>query len=75
VRSRLAPRFVSRQPSQPGYALLHDSTAPELLRGSSADSEFGAFGHLLRAQREANLRTALDEYLPIGLTAGVIHVT
>jgi hypothetical protein len=75
VRARLAPPFVSREPGHPAYGLLADSAAPELLRGSSAHGELGAYGPQQRGQREANLRTALEEYLPIGLRAGVIHVT
>jgi hypothetical protein len=75
VRARLAPQFVSRDVGQPAYGVLADTTAAELMTGSTSHSEMGAFGHLMRAAREANLRIALEEYLPIGLTAGVIHVT
>ncbi|MDN5794395.1 MAG: hypothetical protein L0H79_01420 [Intrasporangium sp.] len=75
VRARLGPQFVSREAGQPAYGLLADTTAVELLTGSTSNSEMGAFGHLMRAAREANLRIALEEYLPIGLRAGVIHVT
>jgi hypothetical protein len=35
----------------------------------------GVYYHLKQPQRSANLRTALDEYLPFGLRAGLIYVT
>jgi hypothetical protein len=35
----------------------------------------GVFNSLMQPQREANLRTALDEYLRFGLAAGVFFVT
>ena len=35
----------------------------------------GAFSTLKQPQREANLRTALDEYLRFGLEAGAVYVT
>lgn len=75
VRARLVPRYLSRIPGEPGYGLLTASSAHELRRGSSGHGELGAYGHLHHDQREANLRTALEEYLPIGLTAALTHVT
>ena len=35
----------------------------------------GAFNGLMQAQRLANLRIRLDEYLPAGLEAGLIYET
>ena len=35
----------------------------------------GAFCVLKQPQRESNLRLRLDEYLPVGLEAGLIDVT
>jgi hypothetical protein len=35
----------------------------------------GVFSHLKQPQREANLRVALEEYLPFGLQAGMFYVT
>jgi hypothetical protein len=35
----------------------------------------GAFCVLKEPQREANLRIRHDEYLPVGLEAGLIYVT
>ncbi len=75
VRARLTPQLQSRRFGDPGYGQLSDRCADELLTGSSLHSDMGAFAHLVRPQREANLRTALDEYLRVGLTASVLHVT
>jgi hypothetical protein len=35
----------------------------------------GVFCFLKQPAREANLRLRLDEYLPVGLDAGLIYVT
>jgi hypothetical protein len=35
----------------------------------------GVFSDVKQSQRESNLRIRLEEYLPFGLDAGVIHVT
>jgi hypothetical protein len=35
----------------------------------------GVFNHLKQPQREANLHVALEEYLNLGLNAGLIFVT
>jgi hypothetical protein len=35
----------------------------------------GAFHGLYAPRRESNLRTRLDEYLRVGLEAGIIHAT
>jgi hypothetical protein len=35
----------------------------------------GTWGFLLQPQREANLVASLDEYLRVGLEAGVLYVT
>jgi len=55
--------------------MLDDRAAPELLTGSSTQTDMGAFGFLNRALRDANIDTALREYLPFGLQAGIRHVT
>jgi hypothetical protein len=43
----------------------------EITTGAEDGGEMGAFHLLQQAQRIANLRTALDEYLRVGLEAGV----
>jgi hypothetical protein len=75
TRARLTPQFVATRFGDPGYRQLSDRCAAELLAGSSQRSDMGAYAHLLRPQREANLRAALDEYLRFGLQAGIFHET
>jgi hypothetical protein len=75
VRARLTPQLQSRRFGEPGYAALADRSAEELRTGSSGFSDMGVFGSVLRPQRESNLRTALEEYLPAGRRAGIHHAT
>ena len=75
IRRELTPAFTSTVYGQPGYAQLADACAPGLTTGAEDGSEMGATSSLLQPQREANLRTALDEYLRFGLEAGIFHVT
>jgi hypothetical protein len=75
VLSHLRPRFTSEHYGEPGYCQLSHLCAPELRNGAEDGSEMGAFEYLKNPHREANLRTALDEYLPFGLQAGQINVT
>jgi hypothetical protein len=71
----LVPAFTATQYGHPGYAQLAPDCAAELRTGAEDGSEMGAFSRLRQPQREANLRTRLDEYLPFGLDAGLIYVT
>jgi hypothetical protein len=75
IRSRMRPDFTSVRYGEPGYAQLALHTAPEVRTGSEDGAEMGVFETLKQPQREANLRTRLDEYMPFGLQAGLIYVT
>lgn len=75
IRSRLKPVFTSQRYIDPGYAQLGAAIADEIRAGASDGSEMGAFRDLHQPQREANLRTALGEYLRFGLEAGIFFVT
>ena len=57
------------------YLQLARTCPPEISTGAEDGSEMGVWRHLQQPQREANLRTALDEYLRLGLEAGPIFVT
>jgi hypothetical protein len=72
---RLRPQFTSRHYGQPAYAQLSTACADEIKTGAEDGSEMGVFCMLQQPQREANLRTALDEYLRFGLEAGIFLVT
>ena len=77
IRARLRPSFVSLDYGHRtgGYAQLALSCADEIRTGAEDGSEMGAFCELKQPQREANLRAALDEYLRVGLDAGIVYVT
>jgi hypothetical protein len=74
VVSRLVPAFTSIRYGDPGYGQLHTSCPEQIRTGADDGSEMGAFHHLKQPQREANLCTALDEYLRFGLEPGILYV-
>ena len=71
----LVPAFTSRHFGDPGYAQLHLNVPRQIFIGAEDGSEMGVFCHLKQPQREKNLRSRLAEYLPFGLTPGLIYVT
>lgn len=75
LRASLRPLFVSRRLGDPGYGQLQRRAPPALRTGAESGAEMGAFEFLKQPQREANLRDALDEYLRLGLEAGLFFVT
>lgn len=75
IRVRLRPDFTSERYGTPGYAQLGLLADDALRTGAEDGAEMGAFNHLKQAQREANLRLRLEEYLPFGLKAGLLFVT
>lgn len=74
VVSRLVPAFTSIQYGDPGYGQLHTSCPEQIRTGADDGSEMGAFHHLKQPQREANLCTALNEYLRFGFEPGILYV-
>ncbi len=70
----LQPAFASTRYGDPAYGQLRLTCPRPITQGAEDGSEMGAFNHLKQAQRESNLRVRLDEYLPVGLTAGIIYV-
>ncbi|MGW2786935.1 hypothetical protein ACWC3X_37970 [Streptomyces populi] len=72
---RVRPLFTSERYGTPDYARLAEHCAPEITRGAEDGSELGAFHDLFQPQREDALRARLDEYVPAGTDAGIIHVT
>jgi hypothetical protein len=72
---RVHPQFNSLRYGTPTYCQLAHSCAVEIKRGASDQSEMGAFHDLYQPQREANLRTRLEEYTPAGMNAGIIFAS
>lgn len=73
ARARVRPLFTDRRYGRPAYLQLADGIAPEIATGADDESEIGVWHGLFQAQREAHLLTRLDEYLRVGLEAGVFH--
>lgn len=74
ILKRMVAAFTSVHYGHPGYGQLSSSTPEEILSGSEDGSEMGAFSANKQPQREADLRDCLDEYLPLGLNAGIFYV-
>lgn len=69
------PQFTSQSDEHPGYSQLSKACADEIKQGMGGIAEIGVFSHLYQPQREANIRRMLDEYLPLGLHAGIFYVS
>jgi len=72
---RVKPRFNSRHYGAAAYCQLADSCAEEIKRGADDASEMGVFHNLYQPQRAANLSARLNEYMPAGVNAGIIHAS
>jgi hypothetical protein len=73
--ARVRPLFTSLRYGDAGYCQLSTRCADEIRQGADDEAEMGAFHHLYQPQREANLRTRLDEYLRFGLEAGIFYAS
>lgn len=71
---RVQPEFNSLRYGRPTYCQLRDSCPPEISQGAGDEAEMGVYHDLFQPQREANLRTRLNEYSPAGMDAGIIFV-
>jgi len=69
------PVFSSRRYGRPGYAQLSKLCSDEIRYGVGDIAEIGVFHHLYQPQRAANIQIMLEEFLPLGLDAGIFHVT
>lgn len=74
LRAGLTPIFTAQQYGDPAYLQLSEQCTGAIRTGAADSAEMGVFHHLQQPQRAANLRSALDEYLPFGLEAGIIYV-
>jgi hypothetical protein len=68
-----SPRFLSLRFGQAVYAWLGSLASAAIRRGADDEGEMGAYHHVHAPQREVNLRLRLDEYLRVGLEAGIFH--
>jgi hypothetical protein len=70
-----APLFISLRYGDPGYGKLFASTADVVRRGADDGGEMGAFHFVLAPLRETDLRTRMQEYVPVGLEYGIFYET
>jgi hypothetical protein len=75
IQTWLVPVFESVEYGKPPYAQLGRICPVQIRKGAQDGSEMGAYCLLKQPQREANLRLRLEEYLPVGLDAGLVTVT
>jgi hypothetical protein len=73
--NQLQPSFTSDQFGNPAYGQLSQTCVAEIRTGAEDGSEMGVFNRLKQPQREDNLRASLNEYLRVGLNAGIFYVT
>lgn len=71
----LVPGFTSLKYGHHGYAQLSRNCPQQVAAGADDGTEMGAFYYLKQPQRMANLNIALEEYLSLGLEAGVAFIT
>jgi hypothetical protein len=75
VIARVQPGYTSSDPADAGFAQLRRATPPELREGAEDGAEMGAFRYLQQPSRAANLAASLQDYLRLGLEAGVFFET
>jgi hypothetical protein len=69
----IQPIFTERQYDKAAWAQLHPLCPIEIRAGADDGAEMGVFHDLYQPQRESNLHARLDEYLRLGLEAGIIY--
>jgi hypothetical protein len=69
------PIFFSLRYGDRRYLKLLACTDDSIRRGADDGGEMGAFHFVLAPQRESDLTIRLQEYLPVGLNAGLIYQT
>jgi len=72
---RLEPQFVTTRYGEPAYCRLARGCADEIASGAEDRAELGVFHDLFEAQRVANLRNRLVEYVPAGTDVGIIFAS
>ncbi|MCL4829498.1 MAG: hypothetical protein KJZ95_19180 [Caldilinea sp.] len=72
VTLTVTPTFTTMRFGRPAYMQLSASCPAAITTGAEDGGEMGAFHLVQQAQRLANLRNALEEYLRVGLEAGVL---
>ncbi|WP_117190420.1 hypothetical protein [Rhizobium terrae] len=71
---RIRPVFTATVAEHFAFGQLSRRCPVEIADGGEAGREMGAMNGLFNPMRAANIRDALDEYLPFGLAAGVFFM-
>ncbi|HEV2581248.1 MAG TPA: hypothetical protein VGT44_10400 [Ktedonobacteraceae bacterium] len=74
-RERVRPLFNSTRYGSPTYCQLSNNCALEISHGADDEAELGVYHDLFQPQREANLRTRLNEYIPAGMDASIVFAS
>ncbi len=72
---QMGPSFATLRYGRPAYGQLLLSTPAAIRQGAEDETEMGVFRSLYQPQRASNLRMRLEEYLRVGLEAGVFYET
>ncbi len=72
IRRSIRPVFSATLAEEAGFGQLAQRCPSEIAEGGEGRTEMGVLNRLRNPQRLANLRDALREYLPFGLSADVI---
>jgi hypothetical protein len=72
---RVDPQFNAVRYGRPDYAQFAFGCAAEITRGADDESEMGVFHDLYQPQRQANLRTRLEEYTTAGMNVGIVFAS
>lgn len=67
------PQFTSLRYGHHAYAQVGLAAGSAIRSGAGDEGEMGAFHHLYQPQRDTNVRVRLDEYLRVGLEAGIFY--
>jgi hypothetical protein len=71
----VTPLFLDTSLDEPTVAMLHPLTRDAIRLGGEHDTEMGVFSAAAEGLRVANLTSLFDDYVPVGLEAGVIDDT
>jgi hypothetical protein len=69
------PVFIALRYGNPSYGKLFASTTDEVRKGADDGGEMGVFHFVLAPLRESDLRTRIQEYIPVGLEYGIFYET
>ncbi len=67
------PLFFTLRYGHPAYLKLLACTDSKIRRGAEDAGEMGAFHFVQAPQRESDLKIRLQEFLPVGLQAGIVY--